>query len=188
MHSLELLLKNVSWDKEPEQQLDVLRLFDNLANDEIEELVSEKYVKYAEAGIVIRYFGFSKLSNYMLNLLAFLEDGNWPAAGHVSTFLTSIGQPLIPSIQEVFKKQYEALWHYWILILVVRFWDQPTIELLERDLLKLVTKADKEGASIEALRILKGSLSETKFHEQYDYLFDKYKGDSYWLDELQTVL
>ena len=188
MQSLDLLLKNVSWDKEPEQQLAKLKPFDNLSNKEIEELVSGKYVKSTEAGIVIRYLGFSKLSNYVLELLAFLEDGNWPAAGHVSIFLTSIGQPLIPSIQKVFQKEYEELWHYWILVMVVKFWDRPTIELIKDDLLKLVKKADKEGAAIEALRILKDSLSETEFQKHYKHLLDRYKGDTYWLDELQTVL
>lgn len=188
MQSLDLLLQNVSWDKEPERQLDKLRPFDSLSNKEIEELVSAKYVKSTEAGIVIKYLGFPKLSNHILDLLAFLEDGNWPAAGHVSAFLTSIGQPIIPAIQKVFKKEYEALWHYWILVMIVGYWDRPTIDLLRDDLLELVQKADKEGASVEALRILKDSLSETDFQKHYKHLLDRYKGDNYWLDELQTVL
>lgn len=188
MQSIDLLLEDISWDKGPEQQLGKLRQFDNLSDKEIEELVSGKYVKSTKAGIVIRYLGFSKLSNHIFALLAFLQDGNWPAAGHVATLLTSIEQPVIPTIQKVFRDEHDELWHYWILVMVVRFWDRPTIELLKDDLKELVKKADKEGAAIEALRILKSSLSKSSFQELGKHLLDRYNGDNYWLEELQTVL
>ncbi|PVD51024.1 hypothetical protein DC498_16515 [Terrimonas sp.] len=188
MQTLDNLLSNVSWDKEPDDQIETLKIFDSLTEDQLKELVSAKYIKSYEAGIVIRHLGYARLSHCLSELLEFLQDGNWPVVRDVAKLLASIGKPLIPYIQKVFKKDHEELWNYWILIYIVSDWKEQTIQLLKSDLLALVKRGDKEGAAVEALRILKRCLNESDFHHQYNYLLGIYKGDKYWVDELETVL
>ena len=187
MQTLEQLLHKVNPDKEPQQQLDTLQLFDNLTDEQIRELVSNKFVKSTEAGIVIEYLGFPKLSGYLQELLYFLQDMNWSAAEHVSHLLTRVGQPLIPFLKRIFKDENDSLWHYWILCEIVQNWDIKMIELLQDDLLELVHKADREGASVEALKLLRRTMSNSDFDEQFDYLQEQYHGDNLWLDELKQL-
>lgn len=188
MESLTQLLKKVSRNKLPEDQVETLKLFDNLTEEQINELITWGYIKSSEAGIVIRYLGYPKLSNYLAELLEFLQDGNWPAAGDVSRLLTSIGRPLIPYIINVFRNKNDALWNYWILVYIVKDWDNEIISAIRNELLELVNKADREGASIEALKILKRILSGKEFQQQYNYLLAQYEGEKYWLDDLKTIL
>ncbi len=61
---------------------------------------------------------------------------------------------------------------------------------LKPDLIELIKRADKEGASIVALRILKEYeiLSKDEIEVQYHYLLDKYKGDEYWTNDLNEEI
>jgi hypothetical protein len=88
MEHLSELLKSISWDKGLDEQLDKLKFFDNLNDEQISELTSSKYIKDEEAGIVLRYLGYEKLKNKVPEQLQFLQDMNWPAAHHVSILLT----------------------------------------------------------------------------------------------------
>lgn len=184
MESLDKLLNNVAWDKEPAEQIETLKQFDNLSKEQINYLVSPHFVKSQEAGIAIKYIGLTKLTNNVDELLIFLQDMNWPAAGHVSDLLTSMGRIIFPSVKKVFREGNDGLWNYWILLGVIRNFDNENIELLKPDLLALIRIADKDGACIEALKILKRILNDNEYSEQFNYLLDRFQGEDYWLADL----
>ena len=54
----------------------------------------------------------------------------------------------------------------------------------------MVIKADKEGASIQALSILKEKelITEKEIEEYYQYLLKKFQGDKYWIDDLNDEI
>jgi hypothetical protein len=86
--------------------------------------------------------------------------------------------------------KHDQIWHYWILLGIVQDFDKQLISELKNDLIKLVNRKDKEGASIQALRILKENqiLSEEQVEEQYQNLLNEYRGDDYWINDLNEEI
>ncbi len=123
--------------------------------------------------------------------LEFLQDMNWPAARGAAKMLVKAGPEIIPEIKRVFKEVLnDEIWHYWILIVVVQELSSDLVIGLRPEMEELVKRADKEGASIQALKILKekGLLKKEEMRIWYQYLLEKYKGDDVWIDDLNEEI
>jgi hypothetical protein len=180
------LENTIDWNKSFEEQLDRLGEFDDVTDEEIKEIAQTCH-KSREAGILLEYLGYERLKPYLNLFLEFLQDMNWPAAGGASRMLSKAGNEIIPEIRRVFEEvQNDKIWHYWILLGIVQDFDKELITELKHDLIELVNRKDKEGASIQALRILKENqiISEEEVEKHYKDLLDEYKGDEYWTNDL----
>ncbi len=189
MKLIDRIESNITWNKSIEDQIEVLSQFDNLSDDEIKELTN--YFKSTEVGILIEYLGFEKLKDHLPNFLEFLQDMNWPAAGGASRMLVKAGKEIIPEIRRVFNEvKNDDIWHLWILTEIVQNLEKGLIAELAHDLKELINRADKDGASIQALRILKESqlLSEEEITFHYQYLLKKYEGDEAWINDLNEEI
>lgn len=184
------LENTVDWNKSVEQQLNSLSEFDDITDEEIMELAQTCH-KSKEAGILLEYLGYERLKPHLNLFLEFLQDMNWPAARGASRMLLKAGKEIIPEIRRVFDEvKNDQIWHYWILLGIVQYFDKQLISELKDDLIELVNRKDKEGASIQALRILKENqiLSEVQVEEQYQNLLDEYRGDDYWTNDLNEEI
>lgn len=189
MKFIEKIENTIEYGKPIEQQWENLSQFNNIREDEILELTVHH--KSSEVGILIEYLGYEKLKNHLPIFLAFTQDANWPAARGTAKMLVKAREVIIPEIKKVFKEAWnDEIWHYWILILIIRNWDKELVETLKPELIELVIKGDKEGASIQALRILKEKklISGEEIEEHYQYLLKKFEGDTYWIDDLNEEI
>ncbi len=186
MKLIKRIEETIKWDKPINEQLHNLQQFDNLSDKEILDLST--YIKSSEAGILIEYLGFEKLYNYLPNFIQFLQDANWPAAGGAAKMLVKAKEVIIPEIKRIFKEEKnDAIWHYWILVLIIEEWDSDLVKNLKNELIELIKRADQEGASIESLKILKEKelLTEKEFKNHYNYLYNTIKNGKYEIkDEL----
>jgi len=166
--------------REPIQsQLAALSEFDNITSQEILE-ISKTGFKSGEAGILLEYLGYARLKPHSNLFFEFLMDFNWPAARGASRMLLQGNEELIPEIKRIFKEVPEDdTWHNWILLALVQFFDGVLIDQLKNDLIILVQRADIEGASITALRILKENeiITQRKFDNLYQHLSKQFEGD-----------
>lgn len=184
------LANTIDWNKTVEEQLESLSQFDDISDEEIEELAQTCH-KSTEAGILLEYIGHERLKPYLHLFLEFLQDMNWPAAPGASKMLLKAGHEIIPEIKRVFREvQNDQIWHYWILLGIVQDFEKDLILELKTDLLELINRADKEGVSIQALRILKEHqlLSKEEIEKYFNYLLDKYKGDECWTKDLNEEI
>lgn len=164
MKTLDNLLLKIDVRKKAYEQLDTLKLFDNLTNKQIDELTSAKYNKSAEAGIVIKYLGYSKLKHRTSELLVFLQDTNWPASDYVIKVLQSADEDIIPIVKSLIKaNSNDRVWVYWIIVKLVSSWDTLWIYKIQNELLVIIDAPDGEGASYEALKCIKKVISEKDY-------------------------
>ncbi|ADV50524.1 hypothetical protein Celal_3255 [Cellulophaga algicola DSM 14237] len=189
MKLIERIENTIEYGISFDQQLENLSQFDHITEDEILELTV--HIKSYKVGILIEYLGFEKLNNYLPSFLEFLQDANWPASGGVSKMLVKAREIIIPEIKRVFNEfTNDETWHYWILVLIIKNWNKELVNKLKPELIKLIIKADKEGASIQALSILKEKelISEIEIKEYYQYLLKKFEGDKFWIEDLKDEI
>lgn len=192
METLNQLLSKVSWDKTIEEQLDTLHLFDTITGEQIDELTSGKYVKSTEAGIVMQYLGFEKLKHKTDELLEFIQNMNWPAAGYVAHALIPAGEQIVPNIKNVFKNYGDdKIWVHWIIGQIIHQWEDRFIILLKEELLNILEEGDEEGASFEALMCLKRIVTKAEYYALANELLVKlktYKHMEYEIQEIEEEL
>ena len=182
------MLQTVDWDKEPSEQLENLRKFDNLPQEQYDELTSGKYIKYDEAAMVMEYLPAERLLPNLYSLLVHLQDSNWPAASRVSRLLVSIGAPVLPEIKRVFREdKTDWIWLANIIGGVVKKWDNTSVIQLKRELIEIVGYADNEGASVAALEALHKVLPPSEFQSLYQRLREQYSGNASLTEDLDYV-
>jgi len=189
MKLISRIQETIDWNKTVEEQSDKLAQFNDISENEIRELA--QCIKSTEAGILIEYLGYKKLKNHLPLFLEFLQDINWPAARGAIKMLLEAGEALIPEIQRVINEvDNDQIWHYWILLGIVQHWQPEMVAKIKPELLELVKRADKEGASIVALRILKDNslITNSELTSHYQYLLAKFAGEQVWIDELNDEL
>jgi hypothetical protein len=189
MKLIERIENTIKYDKSVNQQLENLSQFDDLSEEEILDLAT--HIKSSEVGILIEYLGFKRLRNHLPSFLEFLQDANWPAACGAAKMLGKAREIIIPEIKRVFEEvRNNEIWHYWILILIIQDWDSELVNTIKPELIELINRADKEGASIQALSILKEKelINEKEIEYHYQYLLKKFEGDKYWIDDLNDEI
>jgi hypothetical protein len=179
------MLQKVDVNKELGEQLDVLKEFDNLPQEQFDELTSGWYIKHEEAGMVMQYLPVERFYDRLGLLLEHLEDRNWPAASRVADVLLSIGEPALPEIRKRFEKGAAyADWLYPIIRWIIRYWDETLILKVKKELIEVVGYADGEGASIAALEVLQRILSPDEFQSLHQRLRDSYAGNTSLTEDL----
>ncbi|MGI4821989.1 MAG: DUF5071 domain-containing protein [Janthinobacterium lividum] len=179
------MLQTLDSHKDPWQQLERLKKFDNLPPEQFDELTSGKYIKHEEAAIVMQYLPVEWLIPKLPSLLGHLMDGNWPASKRISDLLTSIGAPLLSEIKRVFQTdKNDGIWLNNIIRGIVGHWNNSLISELKHELFEVVNYAEHEGASISALEVLKRILPPQEFEKLYSYLKDKYANNTSLIHDL----
>ena len=97
--------------------------------------------------------GYPSVADKLPDLVAWLQDINWPGAREISDFLSSIGEPVIPHVKSVLQGN-DRIWQYWVLWSVVNQWPHKLVAELEDDLLKLIWLTNVDEVDIAALRQL----------------------------------
>lgn len=182
------LRRTIDSMKPVNDQLKALSQYDNLTDKELGFLISD--VKNGSAGTLIEYLGHERLKDHLPKLLTFLKDMNWPASGGAATVLIKSEHLITSEVKRVLNEEDDTIWHYWILCSLIRYLPDSVIKEMKTDLIRLVERADKEGAAVQALSILKENqlLSQGEIQERYLFLLKKFEGDSYWIDDLNYEL
>jgi hypothetical protein len=106
--------------------------------------------------------GYPAVAPVVDDLLAWLQDANWPVASVVAPFLAAIGPPLEEPVRRVLATD-DAIWKYWVLTQVVAL-NRPLASALRADLGRLATAPSAaevaEEVHLAARQILAGSGSD----------------------------
>lgn len=88
-------------------------------------------------------------------LLAWLQDMNWPVARVIQPFLAQIGAPLAPHLRAALASQ-DHVWKYWILTQILA--ESPELRALLREDLERLAWSPIPGERDEELDIEAGAL------------------------------
>lgn len=58
--------------------------------------------------------GYPAVGALLPELIAWMQDINWPVAKVLTPFLAGIGEPLAPHLQMIFESE-DHVWKYWVL-------------------------------------------------------------------------
>lgn len=101
--------------------------------------------------------GFPGLNPVLPDLLAWIQDANWPVAPHVASLLSNASNEILPHIKTILASQ-DGSWKYWTIELVLKNIDSDILAELRDDLVRLAdhpTQNDQaEEADIAARAIL----------------------------------
>lgn len=106
----------------------------------------------AQAEMIIKQ-GYPAVAESLPELLAWLQDINWPGAQEIADFLVAVGAPVIPHVRCVLQGS-DRVWQYWVLNFLVNKWPRELVAGLEAELMKLIWLTDGEEVDIAALRQL----------------------------------
>ena len=104
----------------------------------------------------LKKLSFEQLEPIVPELLALLQDMNWPIARHVADVLEPFADKIAPEIIKIFKTN-DGIWKMWVLInLTVNATDPALLNEIER-IAKFPTRDEvEEEANLEAIAILNG--------------------------------
>jgi hypothetical protein len=154
MNEIERLIDNIQFDKPEELRKKAFYELIKIDDDKIPLLIRYKDQNAAE---VLREIGYPRVKNYLYELLVWLQDVNWPGSRVIADLLVEVGEPIIPHIKIAFK-EYDSIWHLWILSYIVSKWPYELVKELENELIYFIKSFDKnniaEGVDIEAAEIV----------------------------------
>ena len=101
--------------------------------------------EYARAIVAL---GYPAVAPVLPELLEWLQDCNWPISGQISTFLASIGEPVVPHIRNVFSGN-DGIWKYWCITALIRKMPRALAEELRPDLVRLAFQPSADDHSQE---------------------------------------
>lgn len=170
MKSFYDLMRPIEYEKEPEEQLHNLQIFDTFIDAQIDEFLDHKYLGWWNSVTVIQYWGYEKVKHKIPMLLEYLRGGSY-----MSEALIPMKQCIIPQIKNILQNTNDHYWHYNIINYIIQKWDNATIELLKDTLINFTINAtDNKGAAIVALETIKDIIPANEFKKYNDYLRQKY--------------
>jgi len=92
--------------------------------------------------------GYPHVASVLPDLVAWLQDANWPISDPVARFLASIGEPVFPFVHEVFAET-DGIWKYWCIELFVRALPRAAAEAFRSDLQRLADQLTAKDRSEE---------------------------------------
>lgn len=153
LNELEQLIDNIQYDKPAKLRKIAFHELIKIDDDKIPYLIRYKDENAAE---VLKEIGYPRVKNHLYELLIWLQDINWPGSRVIADFLVEIGEPIIPHIKVAFK-EYDSIWHLWILIYIINRLPNNLVKELEPELLGFIKSSDwsniLEGVDIEAFKI-----------------------------------
>jgi hypothetical protein len=144
-------LEKIDCNKGIDEQLEVLKPFKNISDQEIKELANT--FKNTEAGIVLKYLGYEKVKNFLPEILEMLDVYNW-SQSPISELLRPIGKPLIPYVKEALINSKNELLDKGILVHLIEHWPQEYIFEIKEQIINIFKRGEIDGASSKALDII----------------------------------
>jgi pimeloyl-ACP methyl ester carboxylesterase len=114
--------------------------------------IGDKSTWDEQARAIVRR-GYPEVASLLPDLVAWLQDLNWPGALTIAEFLVSIGAPVLPHIKAVLASQ-DRIWQYWIITEVVVHLEPDVVATLVPELKALAMQDDEDGAGDAARRLL----------------------------------
>lgn len=114
---------------------------------DLRELIPRDKHDHERADAVVET-GYPTVGPILWELLEWIQDMNWPIAKTLAPFLTSIGQPLLPHIQRVFRTDDEV-WKYWIIHEIL--WNSSELAEGFRDEITRIAYSPTETEIVEEL-------------------------------------
>lgn len=104
-----------------------------------------------------RSLGFRSLNEVLPDLLAWVQDGNWPVAQPTAVLLAGAGQEILPHIKAILSGE-DSAWKYFVIELLVGNLGSNELSALRNELERLAnnpTQDDRrEGVDTQAQAIL----------------------------------
>ena len=102
--------------------------------------------------------GFPALEPHLEELFTWLQDGNWPVARHVASFVASVGLPIVPHVRKILQGN-DDIWKMWVLSSVVDTQDLAVAKALQVEIDRIANNPThgevSEGTQEVAEEILK---------------------------------
>lgn len=125
--------------------------FSDIPNELLEAIPTDKLdITAAEKAIE---FGHPKVEKILPILVAWLQDLNWPVANKLEPFISRIGEPLKPVVQDVLKTN-DDVWKYWVLTCLVA----KNLKLAKSIKKELTDLRDTDKKSTEGLEEIAGNI------------------------------
>ena len=119
-------------------------------SDDIRLLLPQHKADVERASAIVAH-GYPSVAPVLSDLIAWLQDGNWPVAHVIAPFLATIGTPLLPEIRRVLQTT-DDIWKYWLLAGVVA--ESPDLAHALRDDLTLLASAPAAGEAAEEVDLV----------------------------------
>ncbi len=119
-------------------------------SDDIRLLLPQHKADVERASAIVAR-GYPRVAPVLPELIAWLQDGNWPVAHVVAPFLATIGTPLLPEIRRVLQTT-DDIWKYWLLAGVVA--ESPDLAHALRDDLTRLASAPTAGEAAEEVDLV----------------------------------
>ena len=96
--------------------------------------------------------GLPTLEPYLGELFTWLQDGNWPVAPPVASFLRSLGLVIVPHVRKILQGK-DDIWKMWVLRFIIDTDDLVVANTL-RDEIERIAKNPTQGESIEGAQAI----------------------------------
>lgn len=90
-----------------------------------------------------RKLGFPSLKGAIPELLRWVQDADWPVAAPIASVLKNAGLEMVPHIRIILARR-DAIWKYWLIVLVITESSQEVVEELADELSRLAFEPSKE--------------------------------------------
>jgi hypothetical protein len=81
----------------------------------------------------------ARLGPYIVELLDWLQDGNWPVARPIAVALSRCGMALVNPVRHILGSD-DDIWKYWVISRLLGDVDREVWRALEPDLLRIVNQ------------------------------------------------
>ena len=102
--------------------------------------------------------GLPTLEPYLGELFTWLQDGNWPVARPVASFLRSLDLLIVPHVRKILQGSDE-IWKMWVLYSVVDTEDLVVANAL-RDEIERIAKDPPYGELVEGVQAIAQGILE----------------------------
>lgn len=146
---------------------DLLKLADNLSPNDIESLGNQGMVKSGVLGMVFVCLGPEKLKNSIPELMEYLQDMNWPAAGYVAKVLKLMpAEILVPRLVRIIEDSFQDdVWIYWLCSTLIDGMDKNYLETLKNPLLNYIKNCPYPEEPIRAAETIIPVLTTEEFQD-----------------------
>jgi hypothetical protein len=150
---------------------ELLNLADQFSPKDIKKLVKQWMVKSDEFGIVLVYLGPEKLNHCIPELMEYLQDMNWPAAGYVAHVLRLMSHELlVPELVRIIKADYQDdVWVYGLCSALIDGMDRRFLEILKYPILNYIKNCSYPEEPIRAAETIIPVLTTEEFQEICHY-------------------
>jgi hypothetical protein len=105
--------------------------------------------------------GWPAVESVAPDLLAWLQDYNWPVSHVLAPFLARVGAPLVPYLRPILAGD-DAIWKYWIIAEVLADASPEVVELLRPELERIVRAPTAREAEEDVPSVARAALDRSR--------------------------